>query len=183
MFKKGEVNSPKNYRGVSLSDAGSKVYSTIVNLRIQEWVEENNITAEHLAGFKRNYCTFDHMFTLLVLVQKQFSSYRKLYIAFIDFEKAVDFIYRKLLWPVLLKRGINGRLYCCIKSMYNGVNVRVRCVSVLTDYINCTFGVKQGDACSPVLLSLFINGLALEVIQNGSHGATFTTDYFELFIL
>ena len=35
----------------------------------------------------------------------------------------------------------------------------------------------------PSLFSLFINELALEVIQNGRHGASFINDYFELFIL
>ena len=75
---------------------------------------------------------FDHMFCLN----------RKLYVAFIDFEKSFDFINRKLLWPVLLKNGINGKLYHCIKSMYNSVKVRVRCGSKMTDYINCTLGVK-----------------------------------------
>jgi hypothetical protein len=33
------------------------------------------------------------------------------------------------------------------------------------------------------LVSLFINELALEVIRKGRHGATFSYDYFELFIL
>ncbi len=183
LFKKGDVNNPNNYRGISLGDASCKLYSTIINLRLQEWVEVNNITGEHQAGFKKNYSTIDHMFTLLAFVQKQFSLNRKLYVAFIDFEKAFDSINRKLLWPILLKNGINGKLYRCIKSMYNSVKVRVRCGSKMTDYINCTFGVKQGDVCSPVLFSLFINELALEVIQNGRHGASFINDYFELFIL
>ena len=31
--------------------------------------------------------------------------------------------------------------------------------------------------------SLFINELALEIIQNGKHGATFGNDFIELFIL
>ena len=35
----------------------------------------------------------------------------------------------------------------------------------------------------PSLFSLFINELALEVIQNVRHGASFINDYFELFIL
>ena len=48
----------------------------------------------------------------------------------------------------------------------------------MTDYINCTFGVKQGDVSSPVLFSFFINELASEVIQNGRHGASFINDYF-----
>ena len=53
----------------------------------------------------------------------------------------------------------------------------------MTDYINCMFGVKQGDVGRPVLFSLFINKLALEVIKNGRHGASFIDYYFELFIL
>ena len=122
------------------------------------------------------------MFTLLALVQKQFSLNRKLYVAFIDFEKAVDTINRKLLSAVLLKNGINGKWYCCIKSNHS-VKGRVRCWSKMTDYINCTFGVKQGDVCIPVLFSLFINELALEIIQNARHGASFINDYLELFIL
>ena len=53
----------------------------------------------------------------------------------------------------------------------------------MTDYINCTFGVKQRDVCIPVLFSLFINELALEIIQNDRHGASIINDYLELFIL
>ena len=94
---------------------------------------------------------------------------RKLYVAFIDFEKSFDFINRKLLWPVLLKNGINGKLYHCIKSMYNSVKVRVRCGCEMTDYINCTFGVKEGDVRSPFLFSLFIDELALKVITPKSN--------------
>ena len=126
LLKKGDVNNPNNYRGISLCDASSNVYSTIINLRLQEWVEVNNITGEHQAGFEKNYSTIDHMFTLLALVQKQLSLNRKLYVAFIDFEKAFDTINRKLLLAVLLKNGINGKWYCCIKSNHS-FKGRVRC--------------------------------------------------------
>ena len=33
LFKKGEVNNPNNYRGITLCDTSSKVYSTIINLK------------------------------------------------------------------------------------------------------------------------------------------------------
>ena len=80
LFKKGDANNPNNYRGISLCDASSKVYSTIIKLRLQEWVEMNNITGECQAWFKRNYSTTDHMFTLLALIQKQFSLNRKMFV-------------------------------------------------------------------------------------------------------
>ena len=183
LYKKGDVNNPHNYRGISLSDASSKLYSTIINLRLQEWVTEHNITGEFQAGFKRDYSTIDHMFTLMAFIQKQFSLNRKLYVAFIDFEKAFDTVNRSILWPILLKTGIKGKLFRSIKSMYHNVKARIRCGGKLTDYINCTSGVKQGDVCSPVLFSLFINELTSEVIAQGRHGAQFTTEILQLFIL
>ena len=88
------------------------------------------------------------MFTLMAMIQKQFALNRKLYVAFIDFEKAFDSISRKLLWRILLENGIKGRLYKCVRSMYENVKARIRCGATFTDYINCTRGVKQGDVCS-----------------------------------
>jgi hypothetical protein len=123
------------------------------------------------------------MFTLLSFIQKQFSLNRKLYVAFIDFEKAFDSINRSILWPILLKNGVSGKLFTCIKGMYESVKARVRCGGALTECINCTTGVKQGDVCSPILFSLFINEVTKEVIENGRHGGTFINDALELFIL
>ena len=36
LFKKGDVNNPNNYRGISLSNVSSKVYSSIINSRLQK---------------------------------------------------------------------------------------------------------------------------------------------------
>ena len=115
------------------------------------------------------------MFTLLAAKQKQFSFNRKLYVAFIHFEKAFDSISRKLLWPILVKNGVTRKLYCCIRSMYKTVKARVRCGAHFTECINCTRGVKQGDVYSHVLFSQFINELTLEFINNGNHGVTYSS--------
>ena len=115
------------------------------------------------------------MFTLLAAIHKQFSFNRKLYVAFIDVEKAFDSISRKLLRPILVKNGVTGKLYRCVRSMYRTVKARVRCGAHFTECINCTRGVKQGDVCSPVLFSLFINEFALEIINNGKHWVTFSS--------
>ena len=74
LYKKGDINDTNNYRGISLSNITSKLFSTIINSRLQEWVTENNITGEYQAGFKQNYSTIDHVFTLMAFVQKQFGA-------------------------------------------------------------------------------------------------------------
>jgi hypothetical protein len=183
LYKKGNINDTNNYRGISLSNIASKLYGSVINSRLQEWVDLNNITGECQAGFKKDYGTVDHIFTLLAIVQKQFLQNRKLYVAFIDFEKAFDSISRKLLWPILKKNGVNGKLYHCIRSMYNDVKARVRSGGKLTDIIYCTKGVKQGDVCSPILFALFINELALEILDHGKHGIALSPDIVQLFIL
>jgi hypothetical protein len=146
-------------------------------------VELNEITGEWQAGFKKGYSTIDHRFTLMACVQKQFSLNRKLYVAFIDFEKCFDSINRNLLWPVLLKNKIKGKCFRCIKCMYSSVKARVRSGSNLSDFINCSLGVKQCDVCSPILFSLFINELAIHVMRRGRHGVTLSVDAFQLFIM
>ena len=69
--------------------------------------------------------TVDHIFTSLAIVQKQLSLNRELYVAFIDFQKTFDSISRKLLWPILQKQGIRGKLFRCVKSIYDVVKARV----------------------------------------------------------
>lgn len=54
---------------------------------------------------------------LFSIIQKQFSINRKFYVAFIDFEKAFDSVAGKLLWPVLFKHDIRGKLHKCIQNV------------------------------------------------------------------
>lgn len=183
LHKKGDINSPDNYRGISLINIGSKLYSYIINKRLTQWIEDNCIINEAQAGFRKKYSTTDHIFTLFSLVQKQFSNNKKLYVAFIDFKKAFDMVDRNKLWSILRKRGIKGKMYNAIKSMYSVVKARVKVNGTLTDTFMCPRGLKQGDICSPVLFSLFINELAEEVIQRGKHGIPLSPDLIQIMIL
>ena len=70
-----------------------------------------------------------------------------------------------------------------VKSLYDVVKARDRDGASPTESIHCLRGVKQGDVCSPILFSLFINELAIDIIKGGKHGAILTSTLVEIFIL
>ena len=184
IFKKGDITSPDNYRGISLSSIISKCYTSILNKRIYNWLEENDKISETQAGFRRDHSTIDHIYTLTAIIQEQLSKKgRKLYVAFVDFRKAFDLISHRKLLATIAKDGINGKMYCTIKSMYESLEACVRVGDQLSEYFPCMQGVRQGCNLSPTLFTIFINNLATYIIENGKHGFTKLHGMMELFIL
>lgn len=183
LHKKGDINNPDNFRGISLLDICSKLYSHILNKRITAWIDKNNLIGEEQAGFRKDHSTTDHVFTLHALIQKQLIRHRKLYVAFIDFKKAFDSVSRKKLWGILRKNGVEGKMLQALRSMYDVVKTKVRCGLEFTDTFMCPQGVKQGEICSPILFSLFINELTKSIQENGRHGVQLSPDFIELLIM
>ena len=140
------------------------------------------------AGFRKNYSTTDHLLIIVAIIQKQLSYHRKLFVAFVDFRKAFDSVVRKILWRILRKNGVNGKMFRVITSMYNVVKAKVRAGCDLTEFFMYPSGLKQGEVCSPffvvvVFLLLSINKLAREIVQRGRHGIQLIPDLTDIFIL
>ena len=77
LYKKGDVNVPDNYRGISLLNVCSKLYSFILNKRLSVWAEENEVLGEVQAGFRRDHSTIDHIFTMFAVIQRHLTRHKK----------------------------------------------------------------------------------------------------------
>jgi len=183
IHKKGDANSPDNYRGVALTSIVGKVYTHILNRRLTKWASENEKIVEEQAGFRAGYSTVDHIFSLFSIVQRFLQKNTKLYVAFVDFKKAFDLVDRNTLWHVLRRAGIHGKLYFALRGIYDTVTACVRDKSKYSQYFPCPRGVKQGCLLSPLLFSFFVNELALEISQNGRHGIQLIPGAVEVFLL
>ena len=56
-----ELDDPNNYRGISLNSCLSKLFTLLLNTRITQLCEENNIIHENQIGFRKGYRTSDHV--------------------------------------------------------------------------------------------------------------------------
>jgi len=59
LHKKGDPNDVNNYRGITLVSSFSKMFTSILNKRVNDWVENNNIVSDAQFGFRKGRSTVD----------------------------------------------------------------------------------------------------------------------------
>ena len=114
--KKGSRTQCKNYRGISLLSVPGKVYATVLDKRIQAITEERVL--EEQGAFRRQRSCIDQLFTVRQLGEKIIEKNKTMNMVCIDLEKAFDRVNRVLLWLVLERYGVRGRLKEAVKSLY-----------------------------------------------------------------
>ena len=108
----------------------SKIFTSLLNKRISEWIDDNTIVNDAQYGFMAGRSTVDAIFILNAVVDKALNDKGRLYCGFIDLTKAFDSVNHCNLWTIIYKLGINGKL---LKNMYSSVKtcVKERGVTIL----------------------------------------------------
>ena len=166
---KGNRNDPDNYRGITLLSCIGKFFTLLINARLTDFIETNNLLGEEQAGFRAEYSTLDHIFTLHCLIDIYLKNKKRLYCAFVDYRKAFDMVDRCSLWQKVLAMGINGKVLKVIQNMYANAKSCVQLNGNFSEYFSCNIGVRQGENLSPLLFSIFLNDLA-EYLSKSSTG-------------
>lgn len=180
ILKKGNDNDPNNYRCISLIDVLNKTFTGTLNDRIYKYCIENNKIDEAQAGFRKGYSTTDNIFTLHAMVQKYLSKRGgRFYCLFIDFTKAFDTVDHYKLLSSLNNKGIGGKVFKILLSMYKKLKSCVRANQSFTEFFDCNVGTRQGCKLSPILFSLFINDIVQELRSNCQNGLFISQKYLK----
>ena len=170
IFKKGNVENVENYRGITLLSVVGKLFTIIINNSLNEWAENYHVYIEAQAGFRNGMGTIDNIFVLHGLISHCLNNCEKLFAAFVDFQKAFDYVVRDTLWCKLIKLGIRGKVFTVIQSIYSNIKSRVKFDNCLSDDFSCYLGVRQGGCLSPILSSMYLNDIENEFILKGAMG-------------
>ena len=96
LFKGGSEEAkydPGKYRGITLLSVLGKTYTSILNERLSNWVEQNNVLVEEQAGFRKGRSTIDQLLILTELIRHRRP--KKTICAFLDIQKAYDKVWRQ----------------------------------------------------------------------------------------
>lgn len=167
---KGDSLDPNNYRPITLLSCLGKLFTAVLNERLNNFLEENDLLNENQAGFRKHHSTTDHIFTLYALIELMKYEKKKLFCCFVDFSKAFDSVWRIGLWRKLINTHVNGKFLRVLQNMYLDIK---SCVTIRGDdspFFSSNRGVRQGDNISPVMFSLFLNDLEDHLISDRING-------------
>ena len=153
-----------------------KVFESIINKRLVFQGEATNSIDQNQFGFCKGCRTSDNVFIIDTLISYHKSKRKNLYITFVDFSKAFDFVNRTFLYYKLIKMGYGGRLLKIIHSMFSKSCAKVRWQGQLGSSLDSTHGVLQGGILSPKLFNLYLSDMNEYFDQR--HGVTINENNF-----
>ncbi|UYV63995.1 hypothetical protein LAZ67_2006278 [Cordylochernes scorpioides] len=183
IYKSGDKNNPTNYRGIALCSNISKLFTTILSNRLNNWIEKRVIILENQAGFRKNRSCTDHIILLNSLIQLSLRRKRgKLYVFFVDLTKAFDTVPHDLLWQKLHKMGISNKFVMLIKNFYQEAKITIRWKGQYSNNVKINSGVLQGESLSPLLFILYMADL-IELYNNSALTGFHLPDFGVLHLL
>ena len=117
IFKKSDRKDINNYRGISFANCVCKLFTSLLAERMQKDLESRQAFEIEQAGFRESMGCTDHAFVLYTIVSFYLAQRQRLFVTFIDYEKAFDRVDHTLLWMKLASYTINGKVLSVIKNL------------------------------------------------------------------
>lgn len=160
IHKKGDRKDLANYRPISLLPTLYKMFSKIIAQRLRNNFEM--MLSPTQAGFRKDYSTVDHIFSLKTLIQKAKIYRFDLHLMFIDFEKAFDSVLTSAIMASLRRRRVDPWTQQVLQFIYGN-----SCAYLSQEgeevAVKMRRGVRQGDGLSPMIFNAVLQDMMDEI--------------------
>ena len=179
IYKSGDPTIPSNYLGITLNSSLEKLFYQILNNRVVEYLEDNDLLSKEQSGFTKGFRTTDHIFVLRKIIDKYINNRNaRIYACYVDFQKAFDNAWHDALLLNLHNTGIQGKCFQTIRDMYRNSSGCVKTTDGYSRKIPVLKGVHQGNLLSPKLINIFINDTT--TAMTGNHSPSINTNTVQI---
>ena len=156
---KGGALEKGNYHGLKLTEQVMKVLERIVDGLVRQVVSIDDSQFDFVSGKG----TTDAIFVVRQLQEKYLAANKRLYMAFVDLEKAFDRVPRKVIWWALRKLDVDEWIVHLVQGMYSKRRSRVVHVDEgYSEEFEVKVGVHQGSVLSLLLFIIVLEALSRE---------------------
>ena len=103
LHKKGSMLNPTNYRGITLLSVLGRLFTRILNNRLDGWAQKYQICIEAQNGFRRGRGTADSAFILSNIIDDFLA--QNVVCIFCRLQQSFDYVVHENLWYKLFKLG------------------------------------------------------------------------------
>ncbi|CAG2187538.1 unnamed protein product [Mytilus edulis] len=162
-----DKSNPNSYRAIVLTSVFGKLHDKTVLRRINKMLTALDKTFPDPLqfGFVPEHGAIPALYTLKECINVFMKSKSKLYVGFLDNEKAFDKIWHDGLFLKLKEIGVTGKLWNILFMSYKSASAHVQYNGLTSDNFSISQGVGQGRVLSSWLFSLYINDLILQLIS------------------
>ena len=137
-----------NYRGISINNSLYRIFDKILYRRLETWYKPS----PEQAGCQKNRGCIEQILTVRLLSEYAKKTHKKLFLLFIDFEKAYDKVPRRSLLEELKRKGGGQKFLSVLALIYSNIKMVFKFA-----VIESSIGVRQGAATSCMSFIIYLD--------------------------
>ena len=161
---KGDKESLKNHRGITVSSSIGNIMEEVIDNRIEQEVQ----CTQAQGGGQKGSSTCDHVFIIRGMIDLALKDKRDLFLTFYDVSKAYDNADVEDMLVILWQKGFKGKVWRLLRGLSENLSAKVKTRYGITRTIKREIGGKQGSRLTGRCFALQMDLISEEMMEESS---------------